>query len=194
MNVYSFVTTGHSLFNGDYWQIVQHYMLEEAGDNHPYAFAQQIIIAHQAANEASFQALLGLDIQIDNYTCRRITGDGGPTAIQGRGITGSNPTNVDARISMGARIAWIPLASNKLGATIIPGIPAEAYAEGAWDEVYVDAVNEYGDAMTTPLVVGGGGGDANLIVWIREDPLDLNIVLEAALRDRPAVIGRRTLQ
>jgi len=189
--VYSIATSMHD-GAGNFFQNVFHYQLSEAGTLTPYDYATELIAAWSTANETDYLKLMGTDVVLDFYTAKKVTGGGGPSATLIRAFPGIGASS-SISSAFAADVAWISqAASNRPAHTFLSGIPDGGILNGQWQNPYQGDVGTWIADMLIQLVIGGGGGTADFIQFVRKTQA-ANLIKHGILRPKPTGINRRTL-
>ncbi len=190
-NTYSISFAMHDL-GGNFVQNVFHFSLAESGSASPYEYADALITAWRATNQASYLDLLGSDVTVDFAQAKRVSGAGGPTAMQIVVDTGTG-SGVSGASGLGADLQWQTQSTlNRPGHTYIGCFPALEFTSGFFSSAYQTKCGLFVTAIGTALTLAGGFGTATFGVFTRKTAT-FNAMKHGRLLPKPTMLNKRTL-
>lgn len=154
---------------GNFFESVLHYQLNETATGAlPYDYAQDLISGWISSNEAAFLLCLGTDVHLDFYAAKKVTGGGGPEAVQTSTSIGTG-AGVSAGSSIAANVAvYTASPTNRQGHIYVGGIPKASISEDAVINPGLGNLISFGTSVQAPIVLAGTAGTATYGVWSKK--------------------------
>jgi hypothetical protein len=177
---------------GNFVQNVFRYQLSEAGAHTPFEYAERLIAAFVGGPEGEFFDLMGLDVIVDFYTAKKISGTGGPSATLIKATTATGAA-VSTASGLAADIQWQTASgNNRPGHSFIGLIPDGSFQSGFYQGGFPAKCDAFITAMLTQLTLTGAAGTADFGIYTRVGSV-FNHALFGQLRPKPTMLNKRTL-
>lgn len=190
-HIYEVASSLHN-YAGDFFQNVFAFEVTEAGAATPYEYAKALIDAVDTNMTTEYLALFGLDVILDFYSSKRITGGGGPSSTKIKGLGGpAGTSSISAGIAFD--IAWQNAsATNRPGHTYIGSVYDGSLIAGQWAPAYVTLIGTWITKMLTNVTLSGGLGTAVFGTFTRKTQT-LSPITHGVAKPKPTMLNKRTL-
>lgn len=186
MSVYA-LKVGMVAAGVNYMENVFHYDYDDSLHD-PFSVAGAIITAWQTNVGGDFAAILGNDVHVNYYACKRIYTPGYPSAFDYTDTVGSAIAIADSS-AVAMDVRWITAAAARPGHTFIGGF-ADIFLTGQLFDPSLATVGTFISDMLTPLNVFSA--NAVFSLYTRKTHA-VNHILHGALSPKPTAMNRRTL-
>jgi hypothetical protein len=164
--------------------------LVTSGPTDPWALAGDIITAWVAHIEPKITPMLGDDVSIDFYKCKRVKPTGGPSNLKISGVFGTAATLCSSS-GVSADIVWQNTnTSNRPGHTFIGGVFDQSLQGSQWQAGFATKAADF----ITTLITGFAVGATTAVLAILEKKLgSWTHATHGNLSPKPTMMNKRTL-
>ena len=172
-NVYQLTITGSSFLQ--FCQNIMHFELSEGGSGGPYDYAKALLDSWHSSLVTDWLACLPSDYTLSSARAKRVTGTGGPVAIdlQDAGMNGSRAGTLG--MSSNAPLVEFPVllnGKNVTGKIFFPGANQDDIVENRLLAALETVVDSFGATLLNPLTLSGGLGTAKFCIFNRATKTD----------------------
>jgi len=182
-----FVSSGKN-----FWEVIWHYQLSEAGTGTFIDYCEGLINQWQTNNLAGLMALLSPDTFLNIIDARRITGGGSPTISEGINQPGTE-TNDTYSTTVAADIAWLPGGiANRVGHTYLAGIPFDRILSDALTGPWVTNAVSWANTQLAQMTLPAGLGTAKMGTYSRKTS-GFNPTTAFVIKPKLTALNKRSL-